>query len=86
MEMTDADADDEEALSSMPNSEKKPAAGLKERFDEEEVVEDPMLFEKQKVFNLMLDTSMRMSGSANRETSFESLNNCENLFVTGDDR
>ena len=84
--MTDADADDEEALSSMPNSEKKPAAGLKERFDEEEVVEDPMLFEKQKVFNLVLDTSMRMSGSANRETSFESLNNCENLFVTGDDR
>ena len=86
--MTDADAEDEEALSSMPNSEKKPAAGLKERFDEEEVVEDPMLFEKQKVFNLVLDTSMRMSGcgSANRETSFESLNNCDNLFVTGDDR
>ena len=82
---TDANAsDEEEALSSMPNSDKKPAAGLRERFDEEEVVEDPILFEKQKVFNLVLDTSMRMS--AIKETSFESMNNCDNLFITGDER
>ena len=81
---TDAAASDEESLSSMPNSDKKPAAGLKQRFDEEEVVEDPILFEKQKVFNLVLDTSMRMS--AIKETSFESMNNCENLFITGDER
>ena len=44
-EQTDA-ASDEEALSSMPNSEKKPAAGLRARFDQEEELEDPMLFEK----------------------------------------
>ena len=43
---TDA-ASDEEALSSMPNSDKKPAAGLKARFDQEEdESDDPMLFEK----------------------------------------
>lgn len=46
-----------------------------------------MLFEKQKVFNLVLDTSMSQAHpSAIKETSFESLNNVENLFITSDDR
>ena len=39
----------------------------------------------------MLDTSMmnsqaRSSFGGIKETSFESLNNVENLFITGDDR
>lgn len=55
--------DEEEALSSMPNSERKAAAGLKARFDQEEKEEfvNPMEFEKQKVFNLVMDTSMMNS-------------------------
>ena len=49
---------------------------------------NPILFEKQKIFNLVLDTSMANSQSrvsAIKETSFESLNNVENLFITADD-
>ena len=43
----------------MPNSERKAAAGLKARFDQEDQEEfvDPMQFEKQKVFKLVMDTS-----------------------------
>ena len=86
---TDAAAsDEEEALSSMPNSAKKEAAGLKARHEQEEKVPNPILFEKQKIFNLVLDTSMANSQSrvsAIKETSFESLNNVENLFITADD-
>ena len=72
----------------MPNSAKKEAAGLKARFEQEEKVQDPVLFEKQKIFNLVLDTSMANSQSrlsAIKETSFESLNNVENLFITADE-
>lgn len=85
-------ASDEEALSSMPNSEKKAAAGLRARHNEEEKEElDPLLYEKQKVFNLIMETSMAESNLQHRpseikETSFASLNNVENFFVTGDDR
>ena len=68
--------DEEEALSSVPNSEKKPAAGLKERFHEEleddweekerakklaeekRIEEERAKYEKQKVFNLIMDTSV----------------------------
>ena len=60
----------------MPNSEKKPAAGLKERFHEEQeddweekerakklaeekrIEEERAKYEKQKVFNLIMDTSV----------------------------
>ena len=73
------------------------ASNLKARFQAEQSEEkrwkkvDPVQFEKQKVFNLMMDTSMdqqssRIRPSQIKETSFESLNNVENLFITGDDR
>lgn len=74
----------------MPNSEKKATAGLRARHKQEETELDPLLYEKQKVFNLVMDTSMAESNperpSEIKETSFASLNNVENLFVTGDDR
>ena len=56
--------DDEGSLSSVPNSAKKMASNLKARFQAEQSEEkrwkklDPIQFEKQKVFNLMMDTSM----------------------------
>ena len=82
---------DEGRLSSIPNSEKKAASNLKARFDEEEREDkfDLGLVEKQKVFQLLLDTSMGLSScirpSQIKETSFESLQNVENLFLKGGD-
>ena len=52
---------------------------------------DPLLYEKEKVFQLVLDTSVSKRASDafagnHRETSFDSLNTVDHLFVTGDER
>ena len=57
----------------------------------EEAPKDPLLYEKEKVFQLALDTSVSKRPSDvfagnHRETSFDSLNTVDHLFVTGDDR
>ena len=57
----------------------------------EEPSQDPLLFEKEKVFQLALDTSVsKRPSDANtagyKETSFDSIKTVGHLFVTGDDR
>ena len=52
---------------------------------------NPEKYEKQKVFQLVMDTSVAAASQerpshAIKETSFESINCLDNLFVTGDDR
>ena len=67
---------EEASASSIQNSALKESAGLKERFKQEddEPSVDPLVYEKQKVFNLVLDTSSAVDAGEIKETSFESLN------------